>query len=92
IVFITILTHMRYGLLTQEDIQQLQSLSRQLYHPDGIMPCELFPVRSEVDHCNKTRLKNLPGPQYAFHAMDSAGYDVDGLPIQKEDAQKLLDR
>jgi len=51
-----------------------------------------FPLRRDVEGCNNDRLKELPGVQHIYQAMDSAGYDVYGLPISRENAQSLLDR
>jgi len=90
--FINILTNMRQGVLTVEDVQHLHSLSRPLHYPDGIEPSQLFPLRRDVEGCNNDRLKELPGVQHIYQAMDSAGYDVYGLPISRENAQSLLDR
>ncbi|KAF8973676.1 hypothetical protein BDZ97DRAFT_384741 [Flammula alnicola] len=83
---------MRYGILAPEDIQRLKALSRPLHYPDGIEPSHLFPLRRQVDTCNHDRLQALAGPQHPYQAMDSAGYDVFGMPISREDAQRLLDR
>ena len=51
-----------------------------------------FPLRREVEGCNNNRLKELAGVQHVYQAMDSAGYDVYGMPISRKDAQSLLDR
>ncbi|KIM47916.1 hypothetical protein M413DRAFT_214238 [Hebeloma cylindrosporum] len=90
--FVGILTNMRHGTLTIEDVQQLRSLSRPLHYPDGIEPSQLFPLRRDVEGCNNDRLKELTGVQHIYQAMDSAGYDVYGMPISRENAQSLLDR
>ena len=39
--FVGILTNMRHGMLTVEDVQHLRSLSRPLHYPDGIEPSQL---------------------------------------------------
>jgi hypothetical protein len=51
-----------------------------------------FPLRRDVEGCNNDRLKALAGVQHIYQAMDSAGYDVYGMPISRESAQSLLDR
>ena len=51
-----------------------------------------FPLRSQVQECNRRRLRELPGPSVTYQAMDSAGYDVDGNRIPREQAFRLLDR
>lgn len=51
-----------------------------------------FPLKNDVEVCNQSRLSALPGPEYVYYGMDSAGYDVAGFPIARQDAQKLLER
>jgi hypothetical protein len=51
-----------------------------------------FPLRAEVEGCNNQRLKELTGEIQTYQAMDSRGYDASGEPIDKETAQRLLDR
>ncbi|PPQ63725.1 hypothetical protein CVT24_004305 [Panaeolus cyanescens] len=51
-----------------------------------------FPVKSEVEKCNKKKLSTLAGPQHTYMSMDSVGYDVFGEPIESENAHSLLDR
>ncbi|KAJ6574741.1 hypothetical protein B0H19DRAFT_610865 [Mycena capillaripes] len=38
------------------------------------------------------RLKDLSGTVITYHAVDSAGYDVHNEPLNKESAERLLDR
>ncbi|KAF4623088.1 hypothetical protein D9613_002070 [Agrocybe pediades] len=89
-VFIDILTHMRHGTLTAEDIQVLESLSRPLVYADGIEPSQLFPKRQEVEDYNNRRLAELTGPAYQFPASDEAGSDINGMPIPFTNAADLL--
>lgn len=51
-----------------------------------------FPLRAEVEGCNNKRLGELTGDIQIYHAMDSRGYNTKGDPIDKEMAQRLLDR
>ena len=51
-----------------------------------------FPLRTEVESCNNTRLAALPGPEYTYNAVDSVGYDYRDQPIPEESANILLDR
>ncbi|PPQ88100.1 hypothetical protein CVT25_014398 [Psilocybe cyanescens] len=90
--FIDILTNMRYGTLTDHDEQKLSSLSRPLTYPDGIEPSQLFPLRNDVENHNKLKLQALPEPTLVYPAMDSAGYDIHGIPISRQGAEKLLER
>ena len=41
---------------------------------------------------NGRRLEKLPGPSYEYLSMDSAGHDVEGLPISNQAAQILLEK
>jgi hypothetical protein len=51
-----------------------------------------FPLRAEVEGCNNDRLSELTGDIQIYYAMDSRGYNTKGDPIDKEMAQRLLDR
>ena len=51
-----------------------------------------FPLRRDVESCNNTKLEALPGDPCTFSAMDFAGYDYEGNPIDKSSAERLLDR
>ncbi|KAF7367213.1 ATP-dependent DNA helicase PIF1 [Mycena sanguinolenta] len=90
--FIDILSSMRTGVLSQKHIQQLTKLSRPLIYADGIEPSRLFPLRVEVEACNRGRLEGLPGTEITYHAVDSAGFDVHNERLNKESADRLLDR
>lgn len=46
----------------------------------------------EVEKCNNSRLNALEGPEHIYKSMDSAGYNVQHLPISKDSAETLLDR
>ncbi|KAF8213490.1 hypothetical protein K438DRAFT_1497109, partial [Mycena galopus ATCC 62051] len=74
-MFIDILSSMRTGVSTQAHIRELTKLSRPLIYDDGIEPSRLFPLRAEVESCNRERLEELPGTATTYHAVDSAGFD-----------------
>lgn len=45
-----------------------------------------------MEGCNNRRLNELTGEIHTYHAMDSRGYNAKGNLIDKEMAQRLLDR
>jgi hypothetical protein len=51
-----------------------------------------FPLRAEVEGYNNRRLNALVCGTQFYQAMDSRGYNAKGEPIDKEMAQRLLDR
>jgi hypothetical protein len=51
-----------------------------------------FPVRKQVDTCNKEKLDALPDSQRIYYAMDALGEDMDQIPIPKKDADAVFDR
>jgi hypothetical protein len=51
-----------------------------------------FPLKSEVESCNKTHLNVLSGEQLTYSAMDSRGFDMSIKRISLDVANKLLDR
>ena len=76
-----------------EPSQLYRSLYFSIVHQQDVdLVTPSFPLRRDVEGCNNDRLKELPGEQHIYQAMDSAGYDVYGLPISRENAQSLLDR
>ncbi|KAF5375013.1 hypothetical protein D9758_000091 [Tetrapyrgos nigripes] len=90
--FVDLLGQMRLGQLEERYKQILNGLSRPLVYSDGIEPTYLFPLRAQVEGCNRQRLRELPTPEVTYQAMDSAGVDVYGKEISRADAFKLLDR
>ena len=68
--FVDMLNEMRFGRLTPESIRTFESLSRPLKMDDGIEPTELFPLRSEVDKSNTTRLKLLNTTTWLYTGRD----------------------
>jgi hypothetical protein len=51
-----------------------------------------FPLRTEVNKMNKTRLDALGSPATAYKASDLAGHDVDGNELTRKECKPLLDR
>lgn len=62
---------MRRGEISPDAKKTFISLSRPLPVEDGLLPTELFPLRTEVDRANATRLASLPGPSIKYEARDS---------------------
>lgn len=75
---------MRRGEISPDAKKTFISLSRPLTFHDGILPTELFPLRTEVDRANASRLIALPGPSIKYEARDSGA-----APAEKR--AKLLD-
>ncbi|KAJ3554091.1 hypothetical protein NM688_g3284 [Phlebia brevispora] len=82
--FVDLLNQMRQGEITPDAKKVFISLSRPLTFNDGILPTELFPLRSEVDRANAARLTALPGSSIKYEARDSGA-----APLEKR--AKLLD-
>lgn len=51
-----------------------------------------FPLRAEVEGHNNSRLDELTGNAHIYHSMDSRGYNAKGELVEKEMAQRLLER
>lgn len=51
-----------------------------------------FPLRAEVESHNNKRLRELPGQVYTYHSMDSRGFNAKGEILDKEMAERLLER
>ena len=82
--FVDLLNQLRRGNITPAARQTLTSLSRPLPQDDGLLPTELFPLRTEVDRANAARMAALRGQAYRFEARDSGS----AAPPRR---QKLLD-
>ena len=88
---------MRRGELSEDSIRILKSLDRPVQYDDGISPVELYPVRTQVDAANSTRLAQLPGPAHKYKANDRHGTylrsNTTMSAAEKADAlRKLLDQ
>lgn len=62
---------MRKGELPVEAKKTLAGLSRPLPFHDGLLPTELFPLRTQVERANAFRMTALGGPSYKFESRDS---------------------
>lgn len=51
-----------------------------------------FPLRAEVEGHNNQRLSELKGRVYTYHSIDSRGYNAKGEILDKETAERLLER
>lgn len=51
-----------------------------------------FPLRTQVDTANKSRLNKLNGPEHEYNAADYNGYDEDGMRIPIARMESILDR
>lgn len=69
--FVSLLNELRRGEISPAAQRILTGLSRPLPQDDGILPTQLFPLRTEVDRANASRLAALPGPVKTFTARDS---------------------
>lgn len=67
----SLLNELRQGEISPAAQRILTGLSRPLPQDDGILPTQLFPLRTEVDRANASRLAALPGPAHSFVARDS---------------------
>lgn len=69
--FVSLLNELRRGEISPVTQRILTGLSRPLSQDDGILPTQLFPLRTEVDRANASRLAALGGPAHKFVARDS---------------------
>lgn len=69
--FTDLLNELRRGEIPPSTQRVLAGLSRPLPQDEGLLPTQLFPLRTEVDRANATRLAALAGPVHAFVARDS---------------------
>jgi ATP-dependent DNA helicase PIF1 len=51
-----------------------------------------FPLKSQVESCNKTHLDVLPGEILTYTAMESRGFNMYGERILVDAAGRLLER
>ncbi|ODN80748.1 hypothetical protein L202_02904 [Cryptococcus amylolentus CBS 6039] len=88
--FIDILESMRRGIVTDENMKLLQSLSRVVEYPDGIEPVTLFSLKADVDRTNVSKLNALPGDAVTYEAWDAPGKNAGGYELTQEQAVKQL--
>lgn len=75
--FVNLLNEMRRGQISAEGKTIFRGLSRPLTFDDGLLPTELFPLRSEVDKANAARLTSLTGGIQLFEARDTGSAVAD---------------
>lgn len=90
--FIDMLSATRSGELEDWHVQEFFKLSRVVEYSDGISPTQLFPLKSQVELCNKTHLDVLPGEILTYTAMESRGFNMYGERISVDAAGRLLER
>ncbi|OJA07958.1 hypothetical protein AZE42_05930 [Rhizopogon vesiculosus] len=90
--FVDMLSATRSGKLLDWHIREFMKLKRVVDYSDGISPTQLFPLKSQVESCNKTHLDVLSGEQVTYSAMDSRGFDMHENRIPIVVAEQLLDR
>lgn len=67
------------------------------HHASGIIVLTIihscsFPVRAQVDTCNKEKLDALPDSQHIYYAMDALGEDMAKNPIPKNNSEAVFER
>lgn len=90
--FVDMLSATRSGQLEDWHVQEFLKLSRVVEYSDGISPTQLFPLKSQVELCNKTHLDVLPGEIFTYTAMESRGFNMYGERISFDAAGRLLER
>jgi len=92
--YIEILEQVRRGKIDAENAEYLKQYVAREYNPEengGIVPMELFPVRSRVDFINSSRFNELSGnkviytykwTQNEMHYLDSAGGKTLPIPVE----------
>ncbi|KAJ3714015.1 hypothetical protein DFJ43DRAFT_885368 [Lentinula guzmanii] len=86
------LNEMRFGTMSESTTRAFKALSRSVTYDDGVQPTELFPHRADVDRANNNRLSSLPGDPHTYRAMDIPGEDVNGIPLNYLQMDRLLER
>ncbi|TFY58561.1 hypothetical protein EVJ58_g6338 [Rhodofomes roseus] len=96
--FVELLNELRRGTITSSAQRTFTSLSRPLTPlPSGLLPTELYPLRSQVENSNNGRLAKLPGPIREYAARDSGSHPkileqmvAPARLVLKPDAQVML--
>jgi len=90
--FVSMLSSLRQGKLSDEQISKFFSLQRDIKTDNGIEPTELYPLKREVNMCNQERLARLAGPLFEYEAMEACGWDIFGDRISARTAEALLEQ
>jgi ATP-dependent DNA helicase PIF1 len=70
LTFKKMLSLIRVGKCTQEVVDYMTSLSRDLVYEDSVEPVKLFPLRKFVDEYNNKRLSAINSDPHTFTAID----------------------
>lgn len=70
--YLSLLQNLRYGNLSEVDIELIKSLSRGIEYEDGIKPVKLFATNSEADAYNKKELAKIRQLSRYYKARDWA--------------------
>jgi hypothetical protein len=79
----------RYNTMTVSNQLQCTHPQRKTLGSDMIIS---FSRRAEVDRANQARLKQLPGEEASYRALDYPGYDSKGYPTPHQRMVQLLDQ
>lgn len=90
--FVSMLSALRLGVLSEEQISRFLALQRDIKADDGIEPTELYPLKREVNKCNQERLARLESAEAEFEAMETRGSNIFGQPISAYAAEALLEQ
>lgn len=91
--YIEILEQVRKGKIDNENAEFLKKYVNREYNQEngGIVPMELFPVRSRVDFINSSRFSDLTGEQHVYtykwnqnerHYLDNVGGKSVAIPVE----------
>lgn len=89
---IRMLNDMRLGTISPDSETLFQGLSRPLVYSDGIVPTEIFPLRSKVNESNQRHLNRLSGRHFTFTGKDKCLHDIHGVKITPTRGKAMLDR
>lgn len=78
-LFVNMLNDMRLGKLAPETIQAFSRLERTPSLPEGIMPTELYAIRTDVERANQARLDALQTEMRTYTSMDGGQLPPDQL-------------
>lgn len=75
--FIDMLNDLRTGYVSEEAEREFWRLSRPLECPKGIVPTELYAVRSQVEKANNSKLAELEGDATLYESEDGGSLPPD---------------
>ncbi|KIJ68800.1 hypothetical protein HYDPIDRAFT_25055, partial [Hydnomerulius pinastri MD-312] len=90
--FVDMLNLIRVGKLDDEAEATFRKLARPLQYNDGIVPTQLYTIRTDVDRANEYRLSELPGQGFPYKTIDARGHDSNGHPVSQKQMETLLRR